>query len=331
MIDRFSRGGQITVKSQCLVGIMALLCCLQAAMQAYAADKVIISYSSRTYAFLPAQIATAKGFFKDENLEPLLIQMRSQVTVPALLSGEVNYTLSFGNIIGGAMQGMPFKILAVLTDKPLHNIVARPEIKTITDLRGKRVGTQRIGSSDHLAAEAILQAKGIDLKEVQFVTLGADEPVRVEMLKKGLVDAICVAPPGPIRLAREGFNVLGGPKDLKVGSPISAFAVTDARLKSNRDETKKTLRAILRGLRFMHERKEDVIPIMARWLNQTADVARDSYDSILPSFSPDAGTVDKTFEFAIESRKATVRTDKPIPLAQVRDLTLLREVQKELR
>ena len=120
--------------------------------------------------------------------------MRSQVTVPALLSGEVNYTLSFGNIIGGAMQGMPFKILAVLTDKPLHNIVARPEIKTITDLRGKRVGTQRIGGSDHLAAEAILQAKGIDLKEVQFVTLGADEPVRVEMLKKGLVDAICVAP-----------------------------------------------------------------------------------------------------------------------------------------
>ena len=70
-------------------------------------------------------MAVAKGFFKDENLDPLLIQMRSQVTVPALMSGEVHYTLSFGNIIGGAMQGMPFKILAVLTDKPLHSIVAR--------------------------------------------------------------------------------------------------------------------------------------------------------------------------------------------------------------
>jgi len=39
----------------------------------------------------------------------------------------------------------------------------------------------------------------------------------------------------------------------------------------------------------------------------------------------------QTFEFAIDSRKATVRTDKPIPLSQVRDFTLLREVQKELR
>jgi ABC-type nitrate/sulfonate/bicarbonate transport system substrate-binding protein len=296
-----------------------------------AADKVIISYSSRSYAFLPAQIAVVKGFFKDENLEPLLIQMRSQVTVPALLSGEVHYTLSFGNIIGSAMAGLPFKILAVLTDKPLHSLVARPDIKTIAELRGKRIGSQRIGGSDQLAAEAILQAKGIDVKDVQFITLGGDEPVRVEMLRKNLVDAICTVPPGPVRLAREGYNVLGGPKDLKIGNPISAVAATDTRLKTQREETKKVLRAVLRGLRAMHERRDDTIAIMSKWLSQSADVARDSYDSILPSFSLDGGTVDKTYEFAIESRKATVRADKAIPLSQVRDLSLLREVQKELR
>jgi NitT/TauT family transport system substrate-binding protein len=314
-----------------LILTAGLLFLLAAWAECRAADRITVSYSSRTYAFLPAQVAIAKGFFKDENLDPLLIQMRSQVTVPALMSGEVNYTLSFGNILAGAMQGLPFKILAVLTDKPLHNIVARPEIKTISDLRGKRIGTQRLGGSDHLAAEAILQAKGIDLKDVQFVTLGGDEPVRVEMMKKNLVDAVCVSPPGPNRLAREGYNILGGPKDLKIGSPISAVAATDLRLKNNRDETKRVLRAIVRGLRFMHERKDEVIPIMARWLNQTQEVARDSYDSILPSFSLDGSTADRTYEFAIEARKATVKSEKPVPLSQVRDLTLLREVQRELR
>src|SRR5919197_920149 len=159
-----------------LLVIAAGLFCLCVTGSGGAADKVVVSYSSRSYAFLPAQVAVAKGFFKDENLEPLLIQMRSQVTVPALMSGEVNYTLSFGNILAGAMQGMPFKILAVMTDRPLHHIVARPEIKTIAELKGKRIGTQRIGGSDHLAAEAILQAKGLDLKDVQFVTLAGDEP-----------------------------------------------------------------------------------------------------------------------------------------------------------
>lgn len=319
------------MKLACRISTLWLLILVIASSISGAAEKIMISYSSRTYAFLPAQVAVARGFFKDEGLDPVLIQMRSQVTVPALLSGEVDYTLSFGNIIAGAMQGMPFKILAVLTDKPLHHIVARPDIKTIADLRGKRIGAQRIGGSDQLAAEAILQAKGLDLREVQFVTLGADEPVRAEMLRKGLVDAICVAPPGPNRLMREGFNVLGGPKDLKIGSPISAVAATDSQIRTKRDETKKVLRAVVRGLRFIHQRQEEVIPIMVKWLNQSPEVAKDSYDSILPSFSPDGGTSDKTYEFAIDARRATVKADKVVPLSQVRDISLLREVQNELR
>lgn len=115
------------MKMSYMLGIAILLtCCLQSSVQA--ADKVVISYSSRSYAFLPAQVAVVKGFFREENLEPLLIQMRSQLAVPALMSGEVDYTLSFGNIITGAMQGMPFKILAVLTEKPLYSLVSRPDI-----------------------------------------------------------------------------------------------------------------------------------------------------------------------------------------------------------
>jgi len=319
------------VKHEKMISIMCLLFCIALWGPSYAAEKTVISYSSRTYAFLPAQVALVKGFFKDEALEPVLVQMRSQVAVPALMNGDIQYTLSFGNIVTTAMPGMPFKIVAVLADKPLHHIVSRPEIKTIADLRGKKIGTQRIGGSDHLAAEAILQAKGLDpVKDVQFVTLGADEPVRVEILKKGLVDAVCVSPPGPVRLQREGFNILGGPKDLKIGSPISAVAATDMRLKDNRDETKKVLRAVVRALRFIRERKGEVVPIMTQWLQQTQEVASESYDLIIPSFSPDGSTSDATYQFAIETRKSALKTDRLIPVSQVRDLSLLKEVQREL-
>jgi ABC-type nitrate/sulfonate/bicarbonate transport system substrate-binding protein len=297
----------------------------------YAVEKATISYSSRTYAFLPAQVAAVKGFFRDESLEPVLVQMRSQTAVPALINGDIEYTLTFGNILTAAIQGMPFKLLAVLTDKPLHHIVSRPAIRTLAELRGKKIGTQRIGGSDNLAAEAILQAKGIDPKEVQFVTLGADEPVRVEILKKGLVDTICVSPPGPLRLQKEGFNILGGPKDLKIGSPISAVATTDLRLRDHRDQTKRVLRAMVRALGFIRERRDEVIPIMMQWLNQSREVASESYDLIVPSFSPDGGTSDATYAFAIEARKAALKSDRTIPLSQVRDVSLLTEVQKELR
>jgi NitT/TauT family transport system substrate-binding protein len=308
-----------------------LLCAAAFVRPLLAAEKVLISYSSRTYAFLPAEVAAAKGFFRDEGIEPVLVQMRSQVAVPAMMNGDIQYTLTFGNIMTAALQGMPFKQLAVLTEKPLHHIVARPEIKTIADLRGKRLGTQRIGGSDYLAAEAILQAKGIDLKDVQMVTLGADEPVRVEMLKKGLVDAVCVSPPGPIRLQREGYNVVGGPKDLKVGSPISAISITDQRLKESREQAKRVVRAIVRGLRVVRERKDEVVPIMSRWLQQTKEVASESYDLILPSFSADGGVTDATYQFAVDARLKELKSDKRVPLSQLRDFSLLAEVQKELK
>ena len=322
--------GRITVKRISIIPITGLLFLTVMRGLSYPAEKITISYSSRTYAFLPAQIAVVKGFFKDEALEPVLIQMRSQVAVPALMNNEIQYTLTFGNILTAAIQGMPFKQLAVMTEKPLHHIVSRPEIRTIADLRGKKIGTQRIGGSDHLAAEAILQAKGVDLKEVQFVTLGADEPVRVEILKKGLVDAICVSPPGPVRLQKDGFNILGGPKDLKIGSPISAISITDSRLRDRREEAKRVLRATVRALRFIRERRDEVIPIMVQWLQQTQEVAGESYDLIVPSFSPDGGTSDATYQFAVETRKKTLKSDKMIPLSQVRDFSLLKEAQREL-
>ncbi len=307
-----------------------MILCVLAAPPARAAEKTTISYSSRTYAFLPAQVALVKGFFRDEGLEPALIQMRSQVAVPAMMNGDIQYTLTFGNILTAAIQGMPFKQLAVLTEKPLHHLVARPDIKTIADLRGKRVGTQRIGGSDHLAAEAILAAKGLELKDVRFITLGADEPVRVEMLKKGLVDAVSVSPPGPIRLQKEGYNIIGGPKDLKIGSPISAISITDMRLKDNRDQAKKVVRATVRGLRFIRERKEEVVPIMMQWLQQTREVAAESYDLVVPSFSADGTVSDATYQFAVDARLKELKSDKRIPLAELRDFSLLREALKEL-
>ncbi|HEX9445131.1 MAG TPA: hypothetical protein VGA73_13485, partial [Candidatus Binatia bacterium] len=169
-----------------------------------------------------------------------------------------------------------------------------------------------------------------ELKDVRFITLGADEPVRVEMLKKGLVDAVSVSPPGPIRLQKEGYNIIGGPKDLKIGSPISAISITDMRLKDNRDQAKKVVRATVRGLRFIRERKEEVVPIMMQWLQQTREVAAESYDLVVPSFSADGTVSDATYQFAVDARLKELKSDKRIPLAELRDFSLLREALKEL-
>jgi len=312
----------------CLFGAMTLTSGVSFGAQD---EKVIISYSSRDFSFLPGHVAVAKGFFKDEGLEPVMVQMRPPIAAPALTAGEIHYTMTFGSTLNAIMQGVPLRMLAVITEKSPYYIIARPGIKTVAELRGKKLAAQQRGLSDRVMAEAILEANGIDLKDVQFVTISGDLPVRMSVLTGGLADAVCLIPPGPVLLEKEGYRIIAGPNDVKLGVPTNGLTATNQRLAEKRAEAKKVVRALIRGLRFVRERREETIAIMAQWLGQKPDIAARSYDLIIAGYSQDGGTSDATWQALIDSRVQTVGLPRPSSLDQVRDFTLLREVQKELK
>lgn len=294
------------------------------------AEKITIAYTSRSYAFIVGHVAVAKGFFREEGIEALMVQMRGAVAVPAVVNGEAHYSLGFSNILAAILQGMPLKFVAVTLEKPVHYLVAKPEIDSVAKLKGKTLGISRVGGADHLAAQAILQAKGVEPREIKLVPLGGDEPVRLQILRKGLVEAISISPPGPIPLLKEGFRVLGGPRDIKVGNPVSGVSTTEGRLAEKADEVRRFLRATLRGLRFVHERREETINVMMQWLGQTREDSAASYDMIFPALSRDGAPSDATLQLAVEAHRTTAGVTKAIPLSQVRDFSILRELQKEM-
>lgn len=302
---------------------------LIAGNRGFAQDKVRISYSSRSYTFLPAYVAQASGFFRDENLDVELIQMRPGTSSAALYNGDVFATLTFGSTIAAIVSGFPFKVVAVLTVKPIHYLVARPEIQTIQDLKGKRLGVSQLLGTDEFAAYAILDALGLSAKDVKSIALG-DEAVRREALRRGMVDASAVAPPGPIQLAREGFRILGGPTDVKIGSPSAGLTVTEKNLKERPDVVRKLSRALLRGLRLIHDNGDATKKIMSKWLNLSSQVAADSYQLIVASFSLDGEADEMTLKAVIEARRKSSKVEKETPLEQIVDFRLIREVRKEL-
>ena len=275
----------------CLLGAMTLTSGVSFGAQD---EKVIISYSSRDFSFLPGHVAVAKGFFKDEGLEPVMVQMRPPIAAPALSAGEIHYTTTFGSTLNAIMQGVPLRMLAVITEKSPYYIIARPGIKTVAELRGKKLAAQQRGLSDRVMAEAILEANGIDLKDVQFVTISGDLPVRMSVLTSGLADAVCLIPPGPVLLEKEGYRIIAGPNDIKLGVPTNGLTATNQRLAEKRAEAKKVVRAMIRGLRFVRERREETIAIMAQWLGQKPDIAARSYDLIVAGYSQDGSTSDAT-------------------------------------
>jgi len=309
--------------------LVLLLGVLSVRSGALAQEKVRVSYSSRSYSSLPAYVAQASGFFRDESLDVELIQMRPATSSPALYNGDVQATLTFGSTVGAIVSGFPFKIVAVLTEKPVHYLVARPEIRTVQDLKGKKLGVSQLLGTDEFAAYAILEALGFNPKEVKAIALG-DEAIRREALRKGVVEASAISPPGPVQLAREGFRILGGPKEVKIGSPAAGLAVTDKTLKDRPDLVRKLIRPLLRALRVIHGNAEVAKRIMAKWLDQSPQVAADSYDLIVASFSRDGEADETTLKAVIEARRKSGKVEKEIPLEQVVDFRLAREVRREL-
>jgi NitT/TauT family transport system substrate-binding protein len=283
-------------------------------------QKVRISYSSRSNSTTVYQVALGRGFFKEEGLEPEMIQMNPRLGGLAVMNGDIEFTTTFGSTLRAIIQGLPIKFVAISVRKTDHFLISRPELKTVQELRGKRLGVSTLFGTDQLAAEEMMQSKGLNAGAVQVVALG-DAPVRVQALRSGLVEAIAMNSPHDMALIQSGYHVLAGPEDLKRALPLAGLAVKDSLPKEKPMLIKRALRAVLKAHRFIFDNKQETTRIMTRWLSQSPEAASRSYEMALLTLSRNGEIADTDLELLTEKKR---------PLNEVRDYTLLREAQKEL-
>ena len=303
--------------------ILVLFGCLLAGKNAMPAQppKVRISYSSRSNSNTPFQIALSKGFFAEEGMDVELIQVNPRLGATAVLNGDLDFTTTFGTTLRGIIGGFPIKFVAVSVKKSDHFLVVRPEIKDFRDLNSKKLGVATLFGSDQRAAEEMIRGKGFSPNMIKPVALG-EAPVRAQALRSGVVEAVSVSPPFDLALRAEGFRVLAGPQDVDIALPTSGLAVANRALQQNPQLVKRAVRALMKSHRYVFENKKEVVPLMIRYLTQTAEMAERSYDLLLISLSRNGEITDQEWDMLTEKKK---------PADEVRDFSLLREVQKELK
>jgi len=303
-----------------LMLLLSALLCIEYAAAAQPA-KVRISYSSRSNSVTPFYLAAQKGFFAEEGMDVELIQVNPRLGATAVLNGDIDFTTTFGSTLRGIIGGFPMKFVAVSVRKSEHFLVARPEFKDLKDLKGKRLAVSTLFGTDQRAAEEILRAKGFPIDFIKPVALG-DAPVRTQALRAGIVEAAAVSSPFDLTLKADGYRVLGGPQDIEFALPTSGIAVANRLLQQNPQLVKRTVRAMMKAHRYVFENKKEVVPQMIRYLQQTPDVAERSYDLLVISLSKNGEITDQEWDILTEKKKTA---------DEVRDFSLLREVQKELK
>ena len=141
-----------------------------------ARSKLRISYPNVSICCLALFAAQQWKTFEQNGLDVEIIQMRSQAANSALASGDIHYVAGVGpNSVAATLRGLPSKAVWFASESLIYSVMARPEFKSLKELRGKRIGLTGLGGTSDVALRIALEAVGENPKDFIIVALGAPQ------------------------------------------------------------------------------------------------------------------------------------------------------------
>ena len=294
-----------------------------------AAEKIRIGFPEFNSSTFTLPMAHIKGFFQEEGLQAELIRIRSAVALPALTSGEIDYHTVVAPAVTAALRGIPVRVVACFTPGLTTAIIARPEIKTVQELKGKTIGLNSIGGGLESTVRIMLKHYGLDPdKDVKFLATGGIE-TRFAALKQGLTVATAGSTPADYLGKKFGYVVLARAYDL-FSYPNTGLVAGVKSIKDNPDRLKRVIRAGIKANRYILQNRDGTIQVMMQWMKVDRDTATATYDGSVKSFNDDGSVSDTGLRIAIEEARTATNITREVAFSEVADFSVLREAQREM-
>jgi NitT/TauT family transport system substrate-binding protein len=292
-------------------------------------EKVRIGMPSLSLSFIAPQVAYAQGFFREEGIDAEIIRIATNVGIVAVTTKEIGYTTAVGAGLRSAVKGLPLKVIMYFNGRPLHVLVAKPELKNLAGLRKKVVGFAGYGDSTEFMLRAMLRQAGMELeKDVQaFQVSGSGQ--RLQALVSGRLDAAIVPPPFNFEAESRGFVRLASAADVFETS-VSGLALHVDTLKERPMQVRQMLRALLQAQMFIRNNKPETVRVIADWLKLEPRIAQASYDIYVKGMSPDGIVPERVLESDIERARNDQQVKEVVPVGKVVDFAMLRAASREL-
>lgn len=204
--------------------------------------------------------AQESGLFRDEGLDvELNFLSTSALSLPALLSGQVQVVTGAAGppVIGAILAGGDLVWVAELLGTMPYSLVATPAVASPAELRGKRIGVSRFGTSSDFVARFFLRRAGLDpARDATVLQIGSSS-VRVAAVAAGSIDATVLPPEALPTVTRLGLRSLADTHQLGLRYPQEGIVTTRAFVQSRPDTLRRFLRAVIAGThRFRSSRGE---------------------------------------------------------------------------
>jgi NitT/TauT family transport system substrate-binding protein len=292
-----------------------------------------IAYVSRSILDMPFIIARDRGFFREEGLEAELIFTNAIQSVQAVVAGSVDFGTATGSGISAAVNGADVRVVFGLTDKPSFDLFALPNITSVQQLRGKKLGISAPGALTEILARQILIANKIPSEQVTLLPLGTSN-VTYLALKAGTIDATMLQIPQNFLAQDEGFRKLAAGADV-YRALQGGLTTAKATITERPDLVVKTIRASQRALHLIRADKKFAIDfIKGPFLELGKDrdrFAERIYDAALQIYLQSGVVDEKIQREMITTAAQRVKPKEPVPPERVFDFSFAQKVADTLR
>jgi NitT/TauT family transport system substrate-binding protein len=211
----------------------------------------------------PVFIAHERGFFEKNGLKAEIIRINSEpTTYQALISGDIDATSGAPTgLVQSNLQGVPVVSLGSWDNLVSYTMVTKDKINDLAQLKGKKIGINRLGGKSSLILRVMLEDAGLNTtKDVTLLQLGGSQE-RLAALIRGGIDAAPVDFAFEPKMKHMGFHLVAGKKTPFMNGPIT---VTVTSLKANRNKWVRFVKAYLEATQYMTTNKEGSIEVLKR-------------------------------------------------------------------
>ncbi len=294
--------------------------------------KVRVALPAANVTYLPFYAAKDNGYYKDEGLDVEFILMAATLASTAVLTGDIDYNGAVTGVVGAAVKGQPIKAVIFTMRSPVQGLMAKKEIKDLQQLKGKKIGVSSPGSTTDLVTRYILKQQGYVFSRDYSLVYVATEPGRLAVLVSGVIDAAMLSVPENILARQSGFIELASSADA-IEFPQNGFGASTKKIKENPEEVLRMVRATLRGLMFVSDKKNkdaSLDIIMKTWAVKSRGMAGEMYDYMARAMVPDGSISMNGLQALVDQQRESAKVTEPVNAAQVIDYSFVEKARKEL-
>jgi NitT/TauT family transport system substrate-binding protein len=233
-----------------------------------------VSYSNIIGDELPLWATKEGGFFEKNNLDVNLTNIASAQGVPAVLAGQITFAQVGGSeTLSAVAGGADLVVVAQLAGVYPFVLEVSQDIKTVADLKGKKVGVSSFGSSSDIATRVALKKMGLDPeKDVTIVPVGSAAQ-RTAALLAGAIQGGVSQPPDSLTLEAKGFHVLYDLASQHLPSANTSVVVRRSYINSNKDVVQRYVDSLVLGIKKLKADKAFGVTVLKKYFQSTDDQA----------------------------------------------------------